>query len=55
MVKAGIGLKSFVWPSQSVVKFPSTIYKVNFKANNVTKEMQGVEVSGFAIWSVHRD
>ncbi|KAL4455783.1 hypothetical protein ABPG74_003193 [Tetrahymena malaccensis] len=53
--KAGIGLKCFVLPYQTAVTFPSNIEKVSFSANNVTKEMQGLEVSGFAIWSVHRE
>eukprot|EP00703_Trepomonas_sp_PC1_P004277 JAP92329.1 SPFH domain/Band 7 family protein [Trepomonas sp. PC1] len=55
MVRSGIGLKCIVWPMQTVVKFPSAIQRVEFSANNVTKEMQGVEVSGFAIWSVNRE
>jgi len=28
--------------------------KVEFFANNVSKEMQGLEVRGFAIWTVNR-
>lgn len=55
LVKAGIGLKCFVLPHQTVVKFPSKIERVVFSARNVTKEMQGLEVEGFAIWSVNRE
>lgn len=55
LVKAGIGLKCFVWPTQTVVKFPSNIERIKFSARNVTKEMQGLEVEGFAIWSVNRE
>lgn len=29
--------------------------QVQFTANNVTKEMQGVIINGFAFWSVYRD
>lgn len=32
LVKAGIGLKTFKWPSQSYVKFASEIRKINFNA-----------------------
>ncbi|CAL5998563.1 SPFH_domain/Band 7 family protein [Hexamita inflata] len=53
--KAGVGLKALVWPTQTAVKFPSAIQRIEFSANNVTKEMQGIEVSGFAIWSVNRE
>ncbi|KAL4489277.1 hypothetical protein ABPG72_006341 [Tetrahymena utriculariae] len=55
LIKAGVGLKCFVLPNQTYVTFPSKIEKVSFNANNVTKEMQGLEVSGFAIWSVNRE
>jgi hypothetical protein len=37
------------------VKFPSLINQVNFKAQQVTSEMQGVEVGGVLIWSVYRE
>jgi flotillin len=55
MVKAGIGLSAFRWPNQQVVRFPSAIQKVQFSAQQVTKEMQGIEVSGFVIWVVFRE
>jgi len=29
--------------------------QVEFSADNVTKEMQGLEVTGIAVWSVFRD
>lgn len=50
--KAGIGLKTFVMPNESVVKFPSVMQRVTFKAMNVTKEMQGVSIEGEAFWQV---
>ena len=55
MVRSGIGLKTVVWPFESFVKFPSRVSMVEFKAMNVTKENQGVEISGFAFWSVFRE
>jgi len=55
MVKAGVGLKTFLGLTDSYVKFPSKVEQVHFEANNVTKEMQGVDIQGFAFWSVYRD
>ena len=55
LVKAGVGLKVFLGLTDSYVKFPSKVEQVEFTANNVTKEMQGVEIQGFAFWSVFRD
>lgn len=54
LVKAGIGLKTFIGFTDTVVRFPSRLEKVYFSANNVTKEMQGVEIHGVAFWSVYR-
>lgn len=55
MVQSGIGLKCMVLPTQTAVKFPSSIQRIEFSASNVTKEMQGVDISGFAIWGVNRE
>lgn len=55
LTKAGIGMKTFIGLTDTVVKFPSRVERVNFTANNVTKEMQGVEITGFAFWSVYRE
>jgi flotillin len=52
--KSGIGLKTLVWPGETVVKFPSAVERVEFSAKNVTREMLGVEVEGVAFWSVNR-
>lgn len=51
---AGVGLKTWVWPLETYVTFPSVLTKVSFEAMQTTKEMQGVKVSGFAIFSVLR-
>jgi hypothetical protein len=37
MVKAGVGLKTFVGLTDAVVKFPSKVERVEFSAMNVTK------------------
>ena len=55
LIKAGVGLRTFVGISDTVVRFPSKVEKVEFRANNVTKEMSGVIITGFAFWSVFRD
>ena len=55
MIKAGVGLKTFTSPTDSYVKFPSKAQHISFSANNVTKEMQGVDIQGFAVWSVFRE
>merc|ERR1712093_275980 len=51
---AGVGLKAWVWPLETCVTFPSVLTKVSFEAMQTTKEMQGVKVSGFAVFSVLR-
>jgi len=54
LLRGGIGLKTFIGLTDSHVTFESKIERVEFKANNVTKEMQGVIISGVAFWSVNR-
>ncbi len=54
LIQSGIGLKTFTWFTDSVVKFPSLVERVSFTASNVTKEVQGVDITGFAFWSVNR-
>eukprot|EP00994_Dinema_validum_P008524 NODE_780_length_1355_cov_391.740429_g570_i0.p1 GENE.NODE_780_length_1355_cov_391.740429_g570_i0~~NODE_780_length_1355_cov_391.740429_g570_i0.p1 ORF type:complete len:366 (-),score=72.44 NODE_780_length_1355_cov_391.740429_g570_i0:202-1299(-) len=54
MVSAGVGMTCFLGPFDKVVRFPASIHKVSFSASQVTKEMQGVDVSGFIVWAVHR-
>eukprot|EP00341_Mesodinium_pulex_P000497 CAMPEP_0116932092 /NCGR_PEP_ID=MMETSP0467-20121206/28220_1 /TAXON_ID=283647 /ORGANISM="Mesodinium pulex, Strain SPMC105" /LENGTH=300 /DNA_ID=CAMNT_0004612685 /DNA_START=187 /DNA_END=1089 /DNA_ORIENTATION=+ len=38
-----------------VVKFPAEVHKVNFSTQQVTKEMQGLEVSGMMVWGIYRE
>lgn len=52
---AKVGLKTFVMPNESVVRFPSVMQRIEFKAMNVTKEMQGVSIEGYAFWQVYRE
>lgn len=55
LVQAGVGLKTFIGLTDTYVKFPSKVERVEFTANNVTKEMQGVIITGFAFWTVYRE
>lgn len=42
MIRSGVGLKTLVFPTETYVKFPSKVEKVEFRAENVTKENQGI-------------
>ena len=44
LFQAGIGLRYRASYQDTVVKIPARVYKVQFQAQQVTKEMQGVEV-----------
>ena len=54
MKNAGIGLSCFKGPFDQVARFPSKVNKVNFHTEQVTKEMQGIKVSGMLVWSINR-
>lgn len=41
-------------PGDQHVTFPSLLNKVNFSAQQVTLEMQGVEVTGMIVWTINR-
>ena len=55
LMECGVGISGYAKFSDTVVKFPSKINKVKFTAQQVTKEIQGVEISGVIIWSVYRE
>lgn len=50
----GIGLSCFRGPFDQVAVFPANVHQVNFTAEQVTSEMQGVQVSGMIVWSINR-
>jgi regulator of protease activity HflC (stomatin/prohibitin superfamily) len=54
-LKAGVGLKTIVWPGDTAITFSGKLREIKFKAEQVTQEMQGVEVTGLVIWSIFRD
>eukprot|EP00484_Ammonia_sp_Unknown_P004489 CAMPEP_0197055550 /NCGR_PEP_ID=MMETSP1384-20130603/67902_1 /TAXON_ID=29189 /ORGANISM="Ammonia sp." /LENGTH=384 /DNA_ID=CAMNT_0042489167 /DNA_START=15 /DNA_END=1169 /DNA_ORIENTATION=- len=53
--ESGVGISTFRGFNEIVVKFPSLLNKVSFSAQQVSKEMQGIEVNGFIVWVVKRD
>merc|ERR1740123_691822 len=53
--RSSVGLVHFRTIGQSIVKFPSKMFNLEFTAMQVTKEMQGVKVTGFANWSIYRE
>eukprot|EP01002_Notosolenus_urceolatus_P002817 NODE_1740_length_1315_cov_71.873618_g1449_i0.p1 GENE.NODE_1740_length_1315_cov_71.873618_g1449_i0~~NODE_1740_length_1315_cov_71.873618_g1449_i0.p1 ORF type:complete len:368 (+),score=108.69 NODE_1740_length_1315_cov_71.873618_g1449_i0:80-1105(+) len=55
LLKCGIGAQVFQWPFDQVVRFPTRINQVDFKAQQVTKEMSGIEVTGFINWVCYRN
>jgi len=52
--KAAVGMAHFQQIGETVVKFPSKMHNVNFTAEQVTQEMQGVRLTGFASWTCYR-
>lgn len=42
LVQAGVGLKVWRGPLDTIVTFPSKVERVYFSANNITVEMQGI-------------
>jgi len=54
LLRSGIGISSWRFPGDQVVKFPSLIQQVNFSVEQVSQEMQGIQLSGMLIWNVMR-
>jgi len=54
MKKAGIGIGGYktIYSTIDVVRMPSYVQRVDFKATEVTKELHGVEMNGFCLWSI---
>jgi len=53
-VQAGIGLSTFIGPFDQVAIFPSKLVKLEIKTQQVTQEMQGVEVSSMIEWTIDK-
>jgi len=54
-VTAGVGLSTFKRPFDNVATFPSSVKEVQFSAEQVTTEMQGINVSATLAWSIYRE
>lgn len=53
--RASVGLRHFRTLMQTCVRFPSSMQDVTFEAEQVTKEVQGVRIKGFATWTIFRN
>jgi hypothetical protein len=49
---SGHGTSCFKWPGDSVVLLPTSIAKLAFTADQVTREKVGVEISGLAVYRI---
>lgn len=52
VVKAGQGISCFKWPADSVAIVATSVAKLSFKADQVTLEKVGVEVTGLAVYRI---
>lgn len=50
--RSGQGVRIFKWPWESVAIVPTTIQRVEFVADQVTKEKIGVEIGGVAVYRI---
>lgn len=48
--KQGLGFFCFPWDQYCII--PSEVSTISFSADQITKENQGVQVDGFAIWKI---
>lgn len=52
IIKEGRGFRFFCTPRIQYVIIPGNVENITFVADQISRENQGVEVSGFAIWKV---
>lgn len=50
--KSGHGVSCFKWPGDSIAILPTSIAKLTFRADQVTLEKVGVEVTGLAVYRI---
>jgi flotillin len=50
--RSGQGMSCFKWPGDSIAILPTSITKLSFRADQVTLEKAGVEVTGLAVYRV---
>lgn len=52
LLRAGIGIRSFRWPGDVIVRFSSTVQRVGFSVRARTRERLPVSIEGFVLWCV---
>lgn len=52
VVRSGAGLSVFKWPGDSVAIVPTSVRKLGFRADQVTLEKTGVDVTGLAVYRI---
>jgi flotillin len=52
VITSGQGASCFKWPSDGVAMIPTSIEKLGFSADQVTREKVGVEVTGLAVYRI---
>src|SRR5262245_52875042 len=50
--RSGQGVRIFKWPWESVAIVPTTLQRIEFTADQITRERVGVEVSGIAVYRI---
>ena len=53
--QAGIGLTLTKGPYDQVAIFPSKVNKISFSCQQITREVQGLEVSCMIVWQIFRE
>ncbi len=50
--RSGQGMRIFKWPSDSVAIVPTTLQRIEFTADQITRERIGVEIAGIAVYRI---
>lgn len=50
--RSGQGARVFKWPSTQVTIVPTTLHRIEFTADQITKERVGVQVAGLAVFRI---
>lgn len=50
--RSGQGVRIFKWPSDSVAIVPTTLQRIEFTADQITRERIGVQITGIAVYRI---
>lgn len=50
--RSGLGARVFKWPWHAIAIVPTTLQRIEFRADQITRERVGVEVSGIAVFRI---